>query len=309
MVEKGQHDAGGAVGIIDLAYANPRRPRLGLEVLGFDELRHRLLRDVARRPSRVDFHQLLLVRGGHGTAMVDFVTHPCGPGTLLHLRPGQVQRFPHDPESGALAALDAVLLLFTPVFPPPTAAVTALLDDPGPAARQLPPAEYGAFDDAVTGIAAEYGTLGRRGDDADTLTVELLRHLLGALLLRTARLPHPDPHPDPPAAPAPDAELLRAFRREVERSHAVTRSVREYAARLGYSPRTLTRACRAATGLSPKQLVDARVALEARRLLAHTDLPVAAIGRALGFSEPTNFGKFFARETGDTPGDFRRTHR
>nr|WP_280714772.1 helix-turn-helix domain-containing protein [Kitasatospora sp. MAP5-34] len=65
----------------------------------------------------------------------------------------------------------------------------------------------------------------------------------------------------------------------------------------------------AATGRSAKQLADARVALQAQRLLAHTDLPVAAIGRALGFTEATNFGKFFARETGRTPGGFRRAQR
>nr|WP_296377757.1 MULTISPECIES: helix-turn-helix domain-containing protein [unclassified Pseudonocardia] len=45
--------------------------------------------------------------------------------------------------------------------------------------------------------------------------------------------------------------------------------------------------------------------MEAKRLLAHTDLPVAAVGRRLGFTEPTNFGKFFARLTGQTPGAFR----
>ncbi|MEV7027381.1 helix-turn-helix domain-containing protein, partial [Kitasatospora sp. NPDC093558] len=56
-------------------------------------------------------------------------------------------------------------------------------------------------------------------------------------------------------------------------------------------------------------LADARVALQAQRLLAHTDLPVAAIGRSLGFGEPTNFGKFFTRETGHTPGGFRRAQR
>ncbi|MFI6116754.1 helix-turn-helix domain-containing protein [Kitasatospora sp. NPDC051164] len=86
-------------------------------------------------------------------------------------------------------------------------------------------------------------------------------------------------------------------------------SVEDYAARLGYSPRTLTRACLAATGRSAKQLADARVVLQAQRLLAHTDLPVAAIGRTLGFTQVTDFGRFFARETGRTPGDFRSAQR
>jgi AraC-like DNA-binding protein len=47
------------------------------------------------------------------------------------------------------------------------------------------------------------------------------------------------------------------------------------------------------------------VTLEAKRLLAYSDLPVAAIGHQLGFTEPTNFGRFFVRETGLTPGEFR----
>jgi len=48
-----------------------------------------------------------------------------------------------------------------------------------------------------------------------------------------------------------------------------------------------------------------RVALEARRLLACTPLSVAEVGRHLGFPEPTNFGRFFHREVGRSPGQFR----
>ena len=47
------------------------------------------------------------------------------------------------------------------------------------------------------------------------------------------------------------------------------------------------------------------MALEAKRLLAYTDEPVAEIGYRLGFPEPTNFGRFFAREVGLSPGSFR----
>ncbi|MEV7359688.1 helix-turn-helix transcriptional regulator [Kitasatospora sp. NPDC091276] len=323
MVESGQRD------VVDIAYDNPDRLRTGIEVLTFDALKPRLKSAVARRPSRLDFHQLILVRGGEGTAMVDFVTYPCTRGTLLHLRPGQVQRLPSD-ANGRPADLDAVLLLFTADFPPPLPATQQMLDGFGPVARLLPPAELDAFDRAVTELDTEYrrlrdgqapgptapvdadadagaGAGAGAGADVDAeLTGVLLRQLLGALLIRMARLPDPAGRP---ALSPPGAGVYPAFRRELERSFAATRSVEDYAARLGYSPRTLTRACLAATGRSAKQLADARVALQAQRLLAHTDLPVAAIGRALGFTEATNFGKFFARETGRTPGDFRRAQR
>ncbi|MDH6138201.1 AraC-like DNA-binding protein [Kitasatospora sp. GP30] len=297
MVESGQRD------VIDIAYDNPDRLPAGLEVLTFTALKSRLRSSVARRPSRLDFHQVMLVRGGKGTAMVDFVAHPCTRGTLLHLRPGQVQRLPSDAR-GRPADLDAVLLLFTADFPPPLPATREVLDGFGPVAWQLAPTEFDAFDRAVAELAAEYGTL--RSEQLPELTGALLCQLVGALLIRLARLAD---RGEPSASGPHGAEVYLAFRRELERSFATSRSVEDYAARLGYSPRTLTRACLAATGRSAKQLADARVALQAQRLLAHTELPVAAIGRALGFSEATNFGKFFARETGRTPGEFRRAQR
>jgi AraC-like DNA-binding protein len=52
------------------------------------------------------------------------------------------------------------------------------------------------------------------------------------------------------------------------------------------------------------------VALEAKRLLAESDLAVAQIGARLGFSEATNFGRFFSRIVGASPGQFRvESHR
>ncbi|MEZ0021947.1 AraC-like DNA-binding protein [Kitasatospora sp. MAP12-15] len=152
----------------------------------------------------------------------------------------------------------------------------------------------------MSDLATEYDSLPGREAHDTALTTELLRHLLAALLLRIARLPHPGDH-DPTAG----GETFRAFQRELEASFAVNRNAHDYAARIGYSSRTLTRACLAATGRTAKELIDLRVALEAKRLLAHTRLPVAAIGRMLGFTEPTNFGKYFTRATGHTPGEFR----
>ncbi|MDG4831613.1 AraC family transcriptional regulator [Solwaraspora sp. WMMD1047] len=103
------------------------------------------------------------------------------------------------------------------------------------------------------------------------------------------------------------AGTYQRLRHELERSHRDTRRVEDYAERLDCSVRTLTRACLAVTGRSAKQVIDDRVALQAMRLLAATDTPIADIGRWLGFPEPTNFGRFFQREVGQSPGAFRAT--
>jgi AraC-like DNA-binding protein len=61
--------------------------------------------------------------------------------------------------------------------------------------------------------------------------------------------------------------------------------------------------------MSAKAYIDRRVLLESQRLLAHTDAGTAQIAAALGFSEATNFIKFFQRATRQTPSAFRARSR
>jgi AraC-like DNA-binding protein len=100
-------------------------------------------------------------------------------------------------------------------------------------------------------------------------------------------------------------QRYRRYRAAVERHFARWHSVAPYAARLGCSERSLTRAAHLVTDRSAKAVLTERLVLEAKRLLAHTSLPVATIGDQLGFGEATNFVKFFRREAGLTPGAFR----
>ena len=129
----------------------------------------------------------------------------------------------------------------------------------------------------------------------------MIRHTVMGLLLRLARAvvaPRDDT--------AGEEGIHRLFVRELEGTFGSRQSVLDYARRLGYSESTLTRACLAATGQTAKQLTDQRIALEAKRMLVHSDASVVEIGHRLGFTEPTNFVKFFKRTAGKTPMEFRR---
>lgn len=279
MVKSGQ--------VAQFGFSNPDRGQLGMEVLDLAALRRRLSTDTLTKVHRTDFHQLVLVTAGSATTMVDFVDHSCGPGTLLHVSPGRVLRLP---EGDA----EAFMVLFTPAFPPPLDGTRSLLSPFGPVHRTISKAERAVITRAVQDLEQEY-----RRNVLTNEPVDLLRQLLGALLLRIARLPHD-------ASPEHGDARFERFQQELERSFTATRNAAEYAARIGYSLRSLNRICLAATGRSAKALIDARVALEAKRLLVHTDLSSAAIGHRLGFSEATNFTKFFTREAGLSPGAFRQ---
>jgi AraC-like DNA-binding protein len=285
------------------------------------------LRDGTRDGAFIlDHHLLMLVTVGHGTHEVDFATYECRPGTLLWARPGQAVRF------GGQPGLDATLVSWThrATAPPvsswrhdetahdETAHDETAYDEMGYAGGVPPGPTYwqlaGEDEDAVINEVSQLMVDCERHHAGD-LPAVLLHQQLAVLLLRIGLLGpaaasaqiQPDGGVQSPPD-APDRETFRRFREDLEQGYARTRRVDDYAARLGCCVRTLTRASLVATGRTAKQVVDGRVALQAKRLLAGTDLPVAEIGRRLGFAEPTNFGRFFQREAGLSPGAFRQRH-
>ncbi|MEV2241232.1 AraC family transcriptional regulator [Micromonospora sp. NPDC049891] len=237
-----------------------------------------------RRPVLLDRELIVLTTSGHGLAEVDFRALPCRPGTLLRIRPGQVLRC-------ALPQLDATVVRWHPE------ALHGLDVDADHVPNWVQLA--GEDEDAIINEVSQLTVDASRHRDTHAAR-SLLRHQLSVLLLRLSMLPSGAGRPS-----RPEEETFRRLCREVERGYQATRRVEDYADRLGCSVRTLTRACLAITGRSAKQVVDERVALQASRLLAATDEPIARIGRQLGFSEPTNFGRFFTREVGMSPGAFR----
>jgi AraC-like DNA-binding protein len=248
---------------------------LGVEVLTLSTLLHRAGSRGPGRIHRTDFHHLLLVTQGRGTHLVDFDRYELEPGMVVYVGPGQVHRFGHE------AQLDASMVVFRP----------ETLRDPvalEPCSR-LAPERLALATALIAGLARECAVSQGGGRSR-----ALLRALLEALV-RTVD----------GGADRPGPGLFGQFRAAVEREFRRTREVAAYAAILRCSTRTLTRHCLEAEGRSAKRVIEDRVLLEARRSLAHEAVTVAALASQLGFSEATQFGKFFRRVAGETPGRFR----
>ncbi|MGW7487552.1 helix-turn-helix transcriptional regulator [Streptomyces sp. NPDC054786] len=130
----------------------------------------------------------------------------------------------------------------------------------------------------------------------------LLSHQLAALLLRVPPAETPTPTP---TAGGRDRDVFHRYRAAVEEHFTEWHQVADYARVMGYDRRTLTRAARAATGVGAKEFLDQRILLEAKRLLAHTDLPVSRCAQRLGFLDAANFTTFFQRGTGQSPSTWR----
>ncbi|MFD5746347.1 helix-turn-helix domain-containing protein [Streptomyces sp. NPDC127033] len=299
MVKNG-HEA-----IPEIPYVPPAPGTVGVEVIPIAELRRRMRRrggaDGARdaegagRAQRPDFHLLLTVERGPLRHMVDFADFAVTDSTWLWVRPGQVQRF------GDLGAATGTLVLFRPDFLDPVTATDVRLDDPfGRTLWQITGEDAPALHRALDHLAHEYGTTHLPPPTRSAI----LQRLLAVLLLRLT-------HGTAPVGtlPAERTRTFQRFRAAVETDFTRARDVGHYAHVLGSAPRTLTRAAFAAAGVGAKEFIDRRVVLEAERLLAHGDEPVASIGARLGFLDTSNFVKYFSQRTGTTPAAFRGWYR
>jgi AraC-like DNA-binding protein len=104
-------------------------------------------------------------------------------------------------------------------------------------------------------------------------------------------------HPERMGSPA----LVSRFRELLARCFQHHCSVESYAECLNISADHLRVMVKKHTGKTVRELIDERVMLEARRLLAHTELGVSEVAWHLQFSEPTHFARFFKRHAGCTP--------
>lgn len=275
----------------DIRYRPAPGAPAGLEVLDLAETVGRLPRAELAVPQRPEFHILLFVSHGRTRHLLDFRRIDLGPGSVLWVRPGQVQRW------GDLSDVRGTVVLFRADFLESLPDVAELARDP----------ECSDWTDTGRVLAAGVGQLRRVATDGrlpEGVRTGMGRHLLAAIVLELGHLAHRAGR-----RTVEPGSVFDRFRREVEERFAQTRTVADYARRLGYAPRTLARATRNATGAGAKEFIDARVVLEARRLLAQTELSVARVADRVGFADPANFVKFFARRAGALPSEFRASVR
>lgn len=94
----------------------------------------------------------------------------------------------------------------------------------------------------------------------------------------------------------------------IERRYPEPLSLREVAAAVRISPGHLTSTVRRRTGRTVQEWITERRMVQARRLLAVTELPVSDIGRQVGFPDAGYFARTFGKLHGMSPTRWRRVN-
>jgi AraC-like DNA-binding protein len=255
--------------------------------------------------AHVDFYELVVfdsAGGGHG---VD--------GQLDEVRPGRVALLPpgHAHDWSRLEAASARVVIFTAEAVGVRNLQTGGLPwprDPLLAAFRQSEGRAGAFELSGPQWRCWRGWLDRfeveqteRAQGYDSA----LRSLLNLLLVDASRLTRSRTD----AVDLRTIPLLVEVFRFIDRRYRDPVSLVDVARHVDRSPGHVTQTVRQATGRTVGEWIVQRRMSEARDLLLDSDLPVAEVGRRVGYGDPVHFTRVFRRCHGHPPGAWRRDAR
>lgn len=262
------------------------------------------LRDVIKNfeetitiPHRTGFYHVFWFQQGGPSHLVDFNPLQIEDNSLLFLNKDIVQRF--DPK----AKYKGKVIIFTDNFFCKSEIDTKylksniLFDDLYPISLVKIPEESNTIELLFQQVETEVN------ESKDDFQSDILRNILKNIFLFSER----EKRKQESRTKKQDAklELLIDFKNILEKQYKTQKLVSNYAAQLHITEKKLNQATSKTLGKTVKQMIDARVNLEAKRLLAHTSESVKAIGFDLGFEESTNFIKYFKKHNNATPIEFR----
>jgi len=104
----------------------------------------------------------------------------------------------------------------------------------------------------------------------------------------------------------PNYTLLKNFQKLIEKHYTELRLPKDYADLLFVTPNHLNALCKSTTGMQAGELIRSRILLEAKRLLVNLDLTITEISNELNFNDNSYFTKFFKKQVGINPEEFRK---
>jgi AraC family transcriptional activator of pobA len=131
-----------------------------------------------------------------------------------------------------------------------------------------------------------------------------MRALLALIAVEVARIAANRVRADAVALEPTDTTVA-TLRTLVEENFQKERQLAFYAGKLAMTVDRLNDHVKRATGVTAGHLVRQRVLTEAKRQLVFTTQPIHEIAYDLAFSDPSHFARFFRKQTGTTPHEFR----
>ena len=275
-------------------FSAPDRKSQQFQVEVFDANRHFSV----RYPHRHDFFEVLFLLKGSGYHVIDGNKYEIKPPCVFFMSPGQAHKLELSND------IEGYIFIFTADF--------YLLNRRNPNSliefpffytihQDNPPLQLTSQPDVLF-----LETLFRQSIAETELSgnykMEMLRSILDLILTTCTARYHENEHLNQKGK---GQILVKQFFHLLEENHIQNLPISRYAEMIGVTPNHLTQTLKMLTGKTSSQMIKAKQLLEIKRLLVHTNLSVSEIAGQLNFDDQSYFTKFFKRETGITPLQFR----
>lgn len=243
------------------------------------------------------YFEIFWITKGCGQLRLDLRQYVIGDNHLFCVRPGEM----HELQSGE--GLEGYVITFTKAFPGMSDADFDLA---------YPGGVYSLFDrckalrvksELVADMAIIIEKLLKEFNNVDLFRQELLKRYFKIFLIYLGRQFDQQDTQDQHAR---SLGLVQKFLESLNVNFKTMRMVAEYARGLSVTPNYLNETVKKATGYPASHHIRQRIALEAKRQAAYSDVCMKEIAYYLGFSDSAHFSKFFKNTTGMNFTDFKK---
>ncbi len=282
-----------AIPIYDICSLTQRREDILIERFAPYLKSHRNLH-LAHKHS---FYHLVYFTKGGGSQTIDFQQVPVKPNQVYFMIPGQVHNWAFKGD------VDGYIINFSVPFFQSFLLKANYLEEF--------PFFTGIIKDAVIDVPADiqgkviqlFEELIYEIEEPKPLEMDMVRSIMLQLFINIARLGLNTVNK---TIPSYNYTLLRSFQKLIEKNYTSIKLPKEYAELLYITPNHLNALCNDVLGIPAGEVIRNRIALEAKRLLINNDLTVQEIASQLNFADNSYFTKFFKKQVGQTPEDFRK---
>jgi AraC family transcriptional activator of pobA len=275
-------------------FSSPERKSQQFQVEVFDANRHFSV----KYPHRHDFFEVLYLQKGSGYHVIDANKYEIKPPCVFFMSPGQAHKLELSND------IEGYIFIFTSDF--------YLLNRRNQNSLIEFPFFYTIHQDNpplllqnekdIRFLEILFRQSISETNQSSDFTIELLRSILD-LILTTCAARYPIN--ENLVNKGKGQILVKRFFHLVEENYQKNLSLSEFAGMIGVTTNHLTQIVKQLTGKTSSQIMKAKQLLEIKRLLVHTNLNVSEIANQLNFEDQSYFTKFFKRETGITPLQYR----
>ncbi|MDV5169310.1 AraC family transcriptional regulator [Photobacterium rosenbergii] len=247
--------------------------------------------DVVSRPHRLNFSALIYITEGQGLHYVEHQQHRLRTGSMLVLGKNQIHAFAKE------RSVDGYVLSFDCSF------LSNGSNDPYFDLLLSAMVHINCVHHADEDIGPLFSAMVNEFESTSEFKDEIIRNLIRSIILKAVVPSYQHQKQSSQRIGNNDYYRLKKY---IDEHFQDRPTAGDIALALGKSTKQLDKLAKDHAGLSVKELVDERVLVEAKRLLAFSQYSISDIANRLGFNEATNMTKFFKRHTDVNPKDFRQ---